>query len=335
MRVSRAPSPRPAAEWAALHPLANCRKEMMLRIVILALALTGAAFACGGGDEPTVGRSTAAGTWTPTPTPAATWTPTPTPEPAATWTPTPTPEPAATWTPTPEPRAAGTWTLPTEPPNRAISLECEFAMRSWNSQPLLALRALEANPNDLTDEERGLWRKYLGGDYAKACAGLWSEPAVDAPNKRNADFEGACYHGLTRAAVEAYRNEWLSDGEYYQREVGDGGGAVWNDTDENPGLLAMHMLGLPYAPAEAWDAAAHSGLLHFLNTLYDGENCRFWYPQIDGDRWYPVIDETPSRNPYGTPYPKPTPTPAGYQRGLITPDEAQIESARELDSQPR
>ena len=52
-------------------------------------------------------------TWTPTPTPTQTpvnWEyyvdgelVTPTPKPAATWTPTPTPKPAATWTPTPTP----------------------------------------------------------------------------------------------------------------------------------------------------------------------------------------------------------------------------------------
>ncbi len=70
---------------------------------------------------------------TPTPEPAATWTPTPkptltpTPEPAATWTPTPkptltpTPEPTATWTPTPKPtltptpEPTATWT-PTPKP---------------------------------------------------------------------------------------------------------------------------------------------------------------------------------------------------------------------------
>ena len=299
----------------------------MLRSLILALALTSAALACGGGNEPMALSEVLP--------PAATWTPTPTPAPAATWTPTPTPEPAATWTPTPEPRAAATWTPTPEPSDVAISLECEFAMRSWDSEPLLALRALEANPDYLTDAERGLWRKYLGGDYAKACLELWSQPAAVAPDKRNADFEGACYHTLTRTAVEAYRNEYLSGGEYYQREVGDGSGAVWNDTDENPGLLAMLMLSLPYAPVDSdtWDEAAHSGLLRFLSSLYDGENCRLWYPQIDGDRWYPVIDESPALNPYGTPYPKPTPTPDGYRRGLTTPDETQIDSARELDSQ--
>ena len=205
-------------------------------------------------------------------------------------------------------------------------------MRSWNNQPLLAIRALETNPADLTDAERGLWRKYLGGDYAKACAELWSEPAADAPDKRNEAFAGACHHALTRSAVEAYRSEWLESGEYYQREAGDVSGAVWNAPDENPGLLAMLMLDLPYAPAASWDESAHSGLLRYLANG-EREECRLWYPQIDGDRWYPVIDRTPQRNPYGTPYPKPTPTPAGYERGLTAPDETQIYSARELDSQ--
>ena len=271
----------------------------MLRMIILALA--GAALACGGGNAPTGGgeRLTAAETWTPTPTPA----------------------PAATWTPTPKPA------------KRAISLECEFAMRSWDNAPLLAVRALDTNPADLTDEERGLWRKYLGGDYAKACAELWSVPAVDAPDKRNDAFAGACHHALTRSAVEAYRSEWLESGEYYQREVDDVSGAVWNAPDENPGLLAMLMLDLPYAPAASWDESAHSGLLRYLANS-EREECRLWYPQIDGDRWYPVNDLTPQRNPYGTPYPKPTPTPPGYERGLTAPDEAQIYSARELDSQP-
>lgn len=270
----------------------------LIPMAALALALIGAALGCDRQPPELPPRVSVSA--------AATWTPTPTPEPAATWTPTPTPEPAATWTPTPAPEPAA---------NASVSDVCEFAiMDALSDKPLLATKALETNPAALTDRERALWLDAVG--EWEDCAELWSQPAEDAPNKRNDQFAGECYHELTRAAVEMYRDQWLNGGEYYQFDLGDGSDSAWNDASQNPGLLAMEMLAAPYDPAADW-----RGLTRFLSD-YAGV-CERWYPQIFTGRWTSTLDEA------RTPYPTPTPTPSGYRRDLTMPDAVQLQSYNE------
>ena len=271
---------------------------MRLIAIALALALIGAAFGCAQSQERPPRASERA---------SATWTPTPTPEPAPTWTPTPTPEPAPTWTPTPAPESAA---------SASVSDVCEFAIRSaLSDKPLLAEKALATNPAALTDRERALWLHAVG--EWEDCAELWSQPATDAPNKRNDQLAGECYHELTRAAVEMYRDQWLNSGEYHQFDIGDGSGDYWNDASQNSGLLAMEMLAAPY------DADAdRRGLAYFLSNYAPA--CERWYPQIFTGRWTPTrLDEV------RTPYPSPTPTPSGYRRDLTMPDAVQLQSYHE------
>lgn len=270
---------------------------------------------------------------------AESWTPTSTPQPAPTWTPTPTPQPAPTWTPTPTPAPAHAG---------RISDDCAFEIRSkmGQSNPMLAQEALRANPAALTDDDRRRWFGALG--YWHECRELWSLPAADAPDKRNADWQGACFSELTHSAVSAYREQWLQDGYYFrlpierQGERYDGGGLqsrqrsegdqwgealdgwrYWNGENENPYLLAMAILESENPSEE--DALA----LRRLGQM--GDSCGNWRTQLQtewngdarfGGLWIPVPPPSPSY----TPVPTPSPTPVGYKRDLTTPDEAQIET---------
>lgn len=272
---------------------------------------------------------------------AESWTPTSTPNPAPTWTPTPTPKPSATWTPTPTPKPA---------PAGQVSDDCAFAIRQnmGRSNPMLAEEALRANPAALTDDDRRRWFGATG--YWRECRELWSLPAADAPDKRNADWQGACFSELTYSAVESYRNQFLQDGYYYRlpiehqgeryaggglqsRQQSDGdqwgetldGWRYWNAEDENPYLLAMAILESENPSEEDVFALKRLGQSVFESA------CRLWRPQLEtdwngdmriGNIWIPVPPPSPSY----TPVPTPSPTPAGYERDLTTPDEAQVKT---------